>query len=396
MRRSLASAVLVLGLGAAALAPIQTATSAPVPAPSDGVYDVLGKSWGVSPAEAKVRLDTEHTQASALEAAKRETANLDGAFFDGSRRLVVNVRSAGAAQAARDHGLTPRTVARGEKALAKLQTQVQTMFDKSSSLQLQSIGADLPSDRLQVVLQPGKQSAKTAALVKRLKAIPGVDVSTNDTTLAMTADVIGGQIMDLVPGTNCSLGFPGTRNGNNVLLSAGHCVEGNPMVQNRSGVRLGVGIASRFRTGQPSVDMGLMDIDANNVGRGYIDNRNGQTTRVTGSSKAPVGSTICKAGNTTGWTCGTITQYNLTVNYGGAGGTVTQTSGLARSTVCTEGGDSGGAYISGTVAQGMTSGGPSDGHDCGFNQGGNATGSYSFYQPVVDAASYYGVSLTLG
>ncbi|MET7281148.1 S1 family peptidase [Kribbella sp. NPDC005582] len=391
-RKSLAGAVLALGLGAAALAPMQTATSAPAPSPVDGVYDVLGKSWGVSPAEAKARLDGEHTKAAAFETAK---AQLDGAFFNSERQLVVNVHSARAAQIAREHGLAPRSVARGEKALAKLQSQVQALADKSGSLQVQSIGADLPTDRLQVVLQPGKQSAKTVALVKQLKAISGVDVSTNDTTLTMTADVIGGQIMDLVPGTNCSLGFPGTRNGgDNVLLSAGHCVEGNPMIQNRSGVRLGVGVASRFRTGSPSVDMGLMDIDSNNVGRGYIDNRNGQTTRVTGSSKAPVGSTICKAGNTTGWTCGTITQYNLTVNYGGAGGSVTQTSGLARSTVCTEGGDSGGAYISGTTAQGMTSGGPNDGHDCGWNQGSNATGSYSFYQPVVDAAQYYGVTLT--
>jgi hypothetical protein len=360
------------------------------------VFDILGKSWGISAADAKVRLDAEHSKASAFEAAKAGSANLDGAFFDADRRLVVNVHSDKAAEIAREHGLTPRTVARGEKALAKLQSQVQALADKSGSQQVQSIGADLPTDRLQVVLQPGKQSAKTVALVKQLKAIPGVAVSTNDTTLAMTADVIGGQIMDLVPGTNCSLGFPGTRSGNNVLLSAGHCVEGNPDVLNRSGVHIGKGIASRFRTGSPSVDMGLMDIDAEDVGRGYIDNRNGQTTRVTGSSKAPVGSTICKAGNTTGWTCGTITQYNLTVNYGGAGGSITRTSGLARSTVCTEGGDSGGAYISGTIAQGMTSGGPSDGHDCGFNQGGNATGSYSFYQPVVDAASYYGVSLTLG
>jgi Trypsin len=386
----------VLGLGAAALAPMQTATSAPVPAPADGLYDVLGKSWGVSAAEAKVRLDTEHTKASAFEAAKADYANLDGAFFNSARQLVVNVHSTRAAEVAREHGLTPRTVARGEKALAKLQTQIQALADRSGSAQVQSIGADLPTDRVQVVLQPGKQSAKTVALVKQLEAVPGVEVSTSDTTLAMTADVIGGQIMDLVPGTNCSLGFSGTRNGNNVMLSAGHCVEGNPMVQNRSGVRLGAGIASRFRTGSPSVDMGLMDIDSNNVGRGYIDNRNGQTTRVTGSSKAPVGSTICKAGNTTGWTCGSITQYNLTVNYGHPSGLVTRTSGLARSTVCTEGGDSGGAYISGTTAQGMTSGGPNDGHDCGFNQGGNATGSYSFYQPVVDAANYYGVILTLG
>ena len=394
LRKSLAGAALVLGLGAAALAPMQTATSAPVPVPTDGVYDVLGWSWGISPAEAKARLDTEQTKASALEAVKTVA---DGSFFDASRQLVVNVHSPADAAVAREQGLTPRTVVRGEKALAKLQTQVQAMFDRSGSRQLQSIGADLPTDRVQVVLQPGKQSAQTVALVKQLKAIPGVDVSTSSTTLTMTADVIGGQIMDLVPGTNCSLGFPGTTsNGNNVLLSAGHCLEGNPDILNAAGTHLGKGIGSRFRTGQPSVDMGLMDIDSEDVGRGYIDNRNGQTTTVTGSSKAPVGSTICKAGNTTGWTCGTISQYNLTVNYGSPSGAVTRTTGLARSTVCTEGGDSGGAYISGTIAQGMTSGGPSDGHDCGFNQGGNATGSYSFYQPVVDAASYYGVTLTRG
>ena len=89
---------------------------------------------------------------------------------------------------------------------------------------------------------------------------------------------------------------------------------------------------------------------------------------VEGASKNAVGSEICKAGNTTGWTCGTIKAYNRTVNYGG-----TVVSGLAEASVCTEGGDSGGAYIGvGNLAQ---------------------AGSYSFYQPVVDAASYYGVTI---
>ncbi|MFC0627053.1 S1 family peptidase [Kribbella deserti] len=391
MRRSIAAAALSLGLGLTALVPVQAATAAPPADKVDGVYEVLAEDWGISPSQAKARLDTEHKLAGALDKAKTAT---DGAFFNEARQLVVNVHSEAAAKVARANGLTPRTVARGEKALAKLQARVEKLAAQSN--QVQSIGADLPTDRLQVVLMPGKQTPATAKLVKQLKAIPGVDVSTNSVTLTATADVIGGQIMDLVPGTNCSLGFPGFRNGNNVLLTAGHCVEGFPDIVDRFGTHIGKGIATRFRTGQASVDMGLMDIDAEDVGRGYIDNRNGTTTRVTGSSKAPVGTTICKAGNTTGWTCGRISQYNLTVNYGGAGGSITRTSGLARSTVCTEGGDSGGAYISGTVAQGMTSGGPNDGHDCGFNQGHNATGSYSFYQPVVDAANYYGVSLTLG
>ncbi|WP_328990504.1 S1 family peptidase [Kribbella sp. NBC_01245] len=391
MRRSIAAAALSLGLGLTALVPAQAATAAPLTDKADGVYQILASDWGISPSQAKARLDAEHKLAGALTKAQAVT---DGAFFNEARQLVVNVHSETAAKVARANGLTPRTVARGEKALTKLQARVEKLTANSS--QVQSIGADLPTDRLQVVLMPGKQTPATAKLVKQLKAIPGVDVSTNSVTLQSHADVIGGQIMDLVPGSWCSLGFPGMRNGNNVLLTAGHCVENNNDVLNAQGVHIGKGIGSRFRTGQPSVDMGLMDIDAEDVGRGYIDNRNGTTTRVTGSSKAPVNTTICKAGNTTGWTCGRITQYNLTVNYGSPSGAITRTSGLARSTVCTEGGDSGGAYISGTTAQGMTSGGPNDGHDCGFNQGHNATGSYSFYQPVVDAANYYGVSLTLG
>lgn len=134
--------------------------------------------------------------------------------------------------------------------------------------------------------------------------------------------------------------------------------------------------------------MGLMDIDSEDTGRPYVDSRgHSGYYSVAGASKNPVGSEICKAGNTTGWTCGTIKAYNRTVNYGG-----TVVSGLAEAGVCTEGGDSGGAYIGvGNLAQGMTSGGPV-GVECGYNQGYNA-GSYSFYQPVVDAASYYGVTI---
>src|SRR5690242_14563669 len=73
-RKTLAGAALALGLGAAALAPIQVASSAPVSEPTDGVYDVLGKSWGVSASDAKLRLDAEQRKAAGLEAAQAQLA----------------------------------------------------------------------------------------------------------------------------------------------------------------------------------------------------------------------------------------------------------------------------------------------------------------------------------
>jgi hypothetical protein len=56
---------------------------------------------------------------------------------------------------------------------------------------------------------------------------------------------------------------------------------------------------------------------------------------------------------------------------------------VIQTNVCAGGGDSGGALYSGTVALGPTSGGSGD---C---TSGNAT----YFQPVTEALSYYGVSV---
>lgn len=71
------------------------------------------------------------------------------------------------------------------------------------------------------------------------------------------------------------------------------------------------------------------------------------------------------------------------------GGPDTVITGLATSSVCVEGGDSGGAYISGNQARGMTSGGPID-QQC---TGGVYSRGSSYFQPLDDALSYYGLTL---
>lgn len=388
-----AAAATALGFGVLGLTGPATADS-----PSTGNvsgtsgYDatmlaVMADTFGTSTSQAAQRLDREAVQGAALTTLGSEGVTVDGAFYDGEQ-LVVQVEPAQAA-AARAQGLTPRTTGPGQSELAATAASVPQLAGADLA-QVQSWGPDIETQSVLVTVDP----AADPALVERLRA-QGLTVETGDSEgVAPTADVVPGQIMDLDPGTNCSLGYPGTTSdGDNVLLTAGHCVEGLPDILDKNGEHIGVGVDSRFASGQPSVDMGLMDIDAEDTGVGYVDTRGGSTVTITGASSAPVGTSICKAGNTTGWTCGEIEAYGLTVNYGDGLGGVTPTSGLARATVCTEGGDSGGAYISGSSAQGMTSGGPV-GAECGFN--GGDVGSYSFYQPVVDAASYYGVTVTTG
>lgn len=369
-----------LALGTSAFALSATSASAAPDTYDEAITSYVAERDGVSKAEARDLLKKKDAKQDSLRTLEK-TVDTRGSYFEGDQ-LVVVVADQASASKAKAAGLKAK-VGAGQEALSARATSVLKSAGTNQASIL-SVTPDLASGTVAVEVTKDAPDS----LVRALQARDGVTVSTGQ-TLTTQADVVPGQIMDLDPGTNCSLGFPGRdASGDNVLITAGHCVEGMPDVLNASGEHIGVGVASEFNSGSPSVDMGLMDIDAEDTGVAHVDSRGHSGNHpIRGASKAPVGTEICKAGNTTGWTCGEIEGYDVTVNYQGG----TSVSGLARASVCTEGGDSGGAYISGDQAQGVTSGGPV-GVDCGFNQGANA-GSYSFYQPVIDAAEFYGVTI---
>jgi streptogrisin B len=94
-----------------------------------------------------------------------------------------------------------------------------------------------------------------------------------------------------------------------------------------------------------------------------------------------VGESVKRTGSTTGTHGGKVTALNVTVRYSGnPGGTV---KGLIKTTVCSEPGDSGGPLFDGTKALGITSGGSGD---C-------TAGGTTFFQPVREAATAYGVTV---
>ncbi len=97
-----------------------------------------------------------------------------------------------------------------------------------------------------------------------------------------------------------------------------------------------------------------------------------------GSAEAPVGASICRSGSTSHWHCGTVLAKNETVNY--SQGAVHQ---MTKTSVCAEGGDSGGSFISGDQAQGVTSGGWGD---C-------SGGGETWYQPINEILNHYGLTL---
>ena len=89
------------------------------------------------------------------------------------------------------------------------------------------------------------------------------------------------------------------------------------------------------------------------------------------------GASVCRSGATTGWHCGIIQQRDASVTY--PQGNV---SGLIRTNVCAEPGDSGGSFVSGDQAQGVASGGSGD-----------CSRGITYFQPIGAILTVYGLTL---
>lgn len=173
----------------------------------------------------------------------------------------------------------------------------------------------------------------------------------------------------------CSLGFNvRSSSGAEYFLTAGHCTDGAGTWYANSGrtTVLGSTAGSSF----PGNDYGIVRYTNSAIARPGTANG----VDITRAATPAVGTTVIRDGSTTGTHSGRVTALNATVNYGG--GDIV--SGLIQTTVCAEPGDSGGPlYGSNGTAYGLTSGG----------SGNCSSGGTTFFQPVTEALSAYGVSV---
>ncbi|GHF15368.1 serine protease [Streptomyces fumanus] len=172
----------------------------------------------------------------------------------------------------------------------------------------------------------------------------------------------------------CSLGFNvQNSSGTQYFLTAGHCTDGagNWYSNSARTTVIGTTAGSSF----PGNDYGIVRYTGS-VSRPGTANG----VDITSAATPAVGTTVIRDGSTTGTHSGRVTALNTTVNYGG--GDIV--SGLIQTTVCAEPGDSGGPlYSNSGIAYGLTSGGS-----------GNCTsGGTTFFQPVTEALSAYGVNV---
>ncbi|MEV6835065.1 S1 family peptidase [Streptomyces sp. NPDC051133] len=207
-----------------------------------------------------------------------------------------------------------------------------------------------------------KRQAGTGADALTIKRTPG----TFNKLISGGDAIYGGQY-------RCSLGFNVHSGSTYYFLTAGHCGQvASTWYSNSShSTVLGTNVGYSF----PGNDFALVRYTNSSVSH---PSAVGSQT-ISSAATPSVGTTVYRRGSTTGTHSGRVTALNATVHYS-SGETV---SGLIQTTVCAEGGDSGGPLYGGSVAYGLTSGGSGD---C-------TSGGTTFFQPVTEALSYYGVTL---
>ncbi|MBT2900806.1 S1 family peptidase [Streptomyces sp. McG3] len=373
MLRTGLSALLLLGAWAAAGPSSASAAptgSAEAPA-STALLTAMQRDFGLTEGEAVARLADEKA-ATALESKAQRAAGsaFGGSWFDAKTgKLVVAVTNAEKAEAVRAAGAGTRLVEHSAKQLDAAKARIDAL-SAPSGVSSWHVDPATSSVVVNVVASEQRDNDVRSFVAKAREAGPVTVETTAEAPRTFAAGTVGGDPY-YTGNVRCSIGFS-VHGG---FVTAGHCGGAGQSVRGWDGSAIGNFQGSSF----PGDDYAWVNV-ANGwwtvpvvIGWGTVSDQ-----LVRGSNEAPIGASICRSGSTTRWHCGNVLAKNETVNY--SQGAVHQ---MTKTSVCAEGGDSGGSFISGDQAQGVTSGG----------WGNCSGGGETWYQPVNEILNRYGLTL---
>ncbi|RBM12705.1 S1 family peptidase [Streptomyces sp. PT12] len=370
------SALLIVGAltGTGAVAAERSSAEQPVAEPA--LVNALERDLGLSEEQAVERLAQEADAIAVEPDAKRAAAEaFGGSWFDAEAgTLVVGVTDREYAEPVLATGAEVELVDHTQAALDATLVAIDELAGPEGAPEgVSSWHVDPLANSVVVNVVSGAESdAEVAAFLADAQAEGPVEVrSVAGAPQTLAAGTVGGDPY-YTGNVRCSIGFS-VHGG---FVTAGHCGGGGAAVYGWDRSLIGHFQGSSF----PGNDYAYVSVgngwwtEPVVLGWGTVSD-----ALVRGSNEAPVGASICRSGSTTGWHCGTLLAKNETVNYS-SGEVVYQ---LTKTSVCAEGGDSGGSYISGDQAQGVTSGG----------WGNCSSGGETWYQPLNEILSAYGLTL---
>jgi streptogrisin C len=332
-----------------------------------GLIDELQDTFGLTESEAYDRLAVESVAADLLQ---EVPDTLDDSYAglwvsEEADEIYVATTDASEATRLRAEGATPVLV---DHDLAELESAADAI-DPVDIEGYYGNYIDVVSNTL--VIEAADQ-AVAADLIEAAGIDPSLVTVDAEAEAPQTYFVRGGDSYIIENSWRCSVGFSVRQGSTPGFVTAGHCGAAGDSVTS------GEAAPGTFRNSVfPGSDRAWVAVGTSETLLDDVNMYSG-TRDVANANQAAVGSSICRSGSTTGWHCGTVQAFNQTVRY--AEGAV---YGMTRTNVCAEPGDSGGSFIAGNSAQGMTSGG----------SGNCRTGGTTYFQPIGPALSAWGLTL---
>lgn len=359
------------GFPSASAADTPTAPSRAVAPASDGLLTAMQRDLGLTEGQARARLSAEKT-ATALQPKARHAAGASygGSWFDpATGDLTVAVTNDKQATAVRATGAAVRLVTHTEQRLDSVKAKLDKL-DAPAGVSSWHVDPRVNKVVIDVVASKQSDNDVQKFIDQAEKTGPVTVEHTAEAPRTFSAGTVGGDPY-YTGNVRCSIGFS-VYGG---FVTAGHCGQAGAGVSGWDGSAIGNFQGSSFPGDDyawVSVGNGWWTVPVV-LGWGTVSDQ-----LVRGSNVAPIGASICRSGSTSHWHCGNVLATNDTVNYSqGAVYEMTKTS------VCAEPGDSGGSFISGDQAQGVTSGGWGD---C-------ASGGETWHQPINEILNRYGLTL---
>ena len=375
--------------------PLVVAMAASAAAPSDdlpaSVRAAMQRNLGLSSAQLSQYLRIERlAMLQEKQLARAQGRNFAGSWIErapnGSFKLVVATTSIRPQKAAA--GVEIRNARHSLAELDASKAQLDSVLARGGKVPAGVYGwyVDQPGNSVVVTIGKGGQQAGIDFVAASGVDVQNVRFETAEEQPRLHADLKGGQGYLRNPGDGylyaCSIGFTVTQGTTPGFVSAGHCGDAGQAVyleltpQWTLGPKIGTFAAASFpNPGQTGNDYSWIRVDAGHTLSPTVYGWGKGDVTVRGSTEAAVGTAVCRSGRTSGWRCGTIEAKNQTVNYS-SGETILN---LTRTTACSEGGDSGGSFITGPgQAQGVLSGGN---YSCKKGQASLAT---SYFQPIAE------------
>lgn len=395
-----------LALGIAMIAASTSAFAADDMSPA--LRAAMQRDLGLTSAQLSQYLKIERLSEQSERLEKQQGARFAGSWIErqgnGNFKFVVATTSAGAQKAPAGVEIRNARHSLAELNAAKGQLDLQLAQGAKAPKGVYSWYVDVQSNSVVVSVGKGGQRAGVDFVARSGADAQTVRFVTMDEQPSVRATLQGGLGYLRNPGDGylyaCSIGFNVTKGTTPGFVSAGHCgdagerayLEGSAGTgpQWTLGPQIGTFQGSTFpNPGGTGTDMSWVQMSSGHAQAASVYGWGSANVTVKGSTEAAVGAALCRSGRTSGWRCGAIKAKGVTVSYQ-SGETILN---LTQTTACSEGGDSGGSFITGSgQGQGVLSGGSGN---CKGRAGKNGGGN-SYYQPLLPLLSFYGLTLKTG